>query len=167
MNVFFVLNKVRVWRPSWQHTFTLSSHPPQPPKRTSWFPLTNFRSLLPNNGMRVFRRVRPQDTYSVSKSIKLWSTAACAGTSPEATEKEQQSTLKLKTQPKYTTITLTLHMSRTVFLKSVKQAGWKKFRVHSIAHFTVSCTGRNEAGVDLVLIQPFLLYHVNFKQNLQ
>ena len=57
-------------------------------------------------------------------------------------------------------------MSRTVFLKSVKQAAWKKFRVHSIAHFTVTCTGRNEAGDDLVLIQPFLLYHVNFKQNL-
>ena len=43
----------------------------------------------------------------------------------------------------------------------------------SIAHFTV--TGENEAGVDLVLIQPFLLYYVNhvflmltsiFKQNL-
>ena len=41
-----------------------------------------------------------------------------------------------------------------------------------IAHFTV--TGENEAGVDLVLIQPFLLYHGNhvvlrlnsiFKQN--
>ena len=28
-----------------------------------------------------------------------------------------------------------------------------------IAHFTV--TGENEAGVDLVLIQPFLLYHGN------
>ena len=28
-----------------------------------------------------------------------------------------------------------------------------------IAHFTV--TGGNEAGVDLVLIQPFLLYYVN------
>ena len=28
-----------------------------------------------------------------------------------------------------------------------------------IAHFTV--TGRNEAGADLVLIQPFLLYYVN------
>ena len=97
---FFVLNKVRVWRPSWQHTFTLSPDPPQPPKRTSWFPLTNFRSLLPNDGMRVFRRVRPQDTYSVSKSIKLWSTAACAGTSPEATEKEQQSTLKIKNATK-------------------------------------------------------------------
>ena len=51
-------------------------------------------------------------------------------------------------------------MSRTVFLKSVKQAGWKKFRVHSIAHYTVTCTGRSEAGDDLVLIQPFLLYHV-------
>ena len=50
--------------------------------------------------MRVFRRVRPQDTYSVSKSIKLWSTAACAGTSPEATEKEQQSTLKTKNATK-------------------------------------------------------------------
>ena len=95
-----VLNKVRVWRASWQHTFTLSPHPPQPPKRTSWFPLTNFRSLLPNDGMRVFRRVRPQDTYSVSKSIKLWSTAACAGTSPEATEKGQQSTLKIKNATK-------------------------------------------------------------------
>ena len=97
---FFALNKVRVWRPSWQHTSTLSPHPPQPPKRTSWFPLSNFRSLLPNDGMRVFRRVRPQDTYSVSKSIKLWSTAACAGTSPEATEKEQQSTLKIKNATK-------------------------------------------------------------------
>ena len=30
-----------------------------------------------------------------------------------------------------------------------------------MAHFTVTCTGRNEAGDDLVLIQPFLLYHVN------
>ena len=50
--------------------------------------------------MRVFRRVRPQDTYSVSKSIKLWSTAACAGTSPEATEKQQQSTLKIKNATK-------------------------------------------------------------------
>ena len=29
----------------------------------------------------------------------------------------------------------------------------------SIAHFTVS--GENEAGVDLVLIQTFFLYHVN------
>ena len=29
----------------------------------------------------------------------------------------------------------------------------------SIAHFTV--TGANETGVDLGLIQPFLLYHVN------
>ena len=28
-----------------------------------------------------------------------------------------------------------------------------------MAHFTV--TGANEAGVDLVLIQPFLLYYVN------
>ena len=28
-----------------------------------------------------------------------------------------------------------------------------------LAHFTV--TGANEAGVDLVLIQPFLLYYVN------
>ena len=28
-----------------------------------------------------------------------------------------------------------------------------------IAHFTV--TGANEAGVDLVLIRPFLLYYVN------
>ena len=28
-----------------------------------------------------------------------------------------------------------------------------------IAHFTV--TGENEAGVDLVLIQPFLLYYAN------
>ena len=28
-----------------------------------------------------------------------------------------------------------------------------------IAHFTV--TGGNEAGVDLVLIQPFLLFYVN------
>ena len=28
-----------------------------------------------------------------------------------------------------------------------------------IAHFTVE--GENEAGVDLVLIQPFLLYYVN------
>ena len=28
-----------------------------------------------------------------------------------------------------------------------------------IAHFTV--TGENEVGVDLVLIQPFLLYYVN------
>ena len=52
-------------------------------------------------------------------------------------------------------------MPRIVFLSSVKQAAWKKFRVHSIAHFTVTCTGRNEAGDDLVLIQPFLLYHVN------
>ena len=43
-----------------------------------------------------------------------------------------------------------------------------------IAHFTVK--GANEAGVDLVLIQPFLLYYVNhivvmltssFKQNLR
>ena len=52
-------------------------------------------------------------------------------------------------------------MSRIVFLKSVKQAAWKKFRVHSIAHFTVTCTGRNEAGVELALIQTFLLYHLN------
>jgi len=29
-----------------------------------------------------------------------------------------------------------------------------------IAHFTV--TDENEAGVDLVLIQPFLLYYVNY-----
>ena len=29
----------------------------------------------------------------------------------------------------------------------------------AIAHFTVK--GGNEAGVDLVLIQPFLLYYVN------
>ena len=29
----------------------------------------------------------------------------------------------------------------------------------STAHFTV--TGANEAGVDLVLIRPFLLYYVN------
>ena len=29
----------------------------------------------------------------------------------------------------------------------------------SIAHFTV--TGGNKAGVDLVLLQPFLLYHIN------
>ena len=29
----------------------------------------------------------------------------------------------------------------------------------TIAHFTVG--GENEAGVDLVLIQPFLLYFVN------
>ena len=29
----------------------------------------------------------------------------------------------------------------------------------AIAHFTV--TGANEAGVDLGLIQPFLLYYVN------
>ena len=29
----------------------------------------------------------------------------------------------------------------------------------AIAHFTV--TGGNEAGVDLVLVQPFLLYYVN------
>ena len=29
----------------------------------------------------------------------------------------------------------------------------------SIAHFTV--TGANEAGIDLVLIRPFLLYYVN------
>ena len=49
-------------------------------------------------------------------------------------------------------------MSRIVFLKSVKQAA---FRVHSIAHFTVTCTGRNEAGVELALIQTFLLYHLN------
>ena len=52
-------------------------------------------------------------------------------------------------------------MSRIVFLTSVKQAAWKKFRVHSLAHFTVKCTGRNKAGVDLVLIKPFLLYRVN------
>ena len=32
-------------------------------------------------------------------------------------------------------------------------------RSNSIAHFTVA--GENEAGVDLVLIQPFLLYYVN------
>ena len=31
--------------------------------------------------------------------------------------------------------------------------------VYSTDHFTV--TGGNEAGVDLVLIQPFLLYYVN------
>ena len=43
----------------------------------------------------------------------------------------------------------------------------------TITHFTVA--GENKAGVDLVLIQPFLLYYVNhvflmltsiFKQNL-
>ena len=32
-------------------------------------------------------------------------------------------------------------------------------RADWIAHFTVA--GENEAGVDLVLIQPFLLYYVN------
>ena len=32
-------------------------------------------------------------------------------------------------------------------------------RLFAIVHFTV--TGENEAGVDLVLIQPFLLYYVN------
>ena len=41
-----------------------------------------------------------QDTYSVSKSIKLWSTAGCAGTSPEATEKEQRSIIQTKNAPK-------------------------------------------------------------------
>ena len=29
----------------------------------------------------------------------------------------------------------------------------------TIAHFTVTVTVANEAGVDLVLIQPFLLYY--------
>jgi len=33
------------------------------------------------------------------------------------------------------------------------------FRVCKIVHFTV--TGGKEAGVDLVLIQPFLRYYVN------
>ena len=31
--------------------------------------------------------------------------------------------------------------------------------IQAIAHFTV--TGENEARVDLVLLQPFLLYYVN------
>ena len=35
----------------------------------------------------------------------------------------------------------------------------KKNRTRKIIHFTV--TGGNEANVDLVLIQPFLLYYVN------
>ena len=48
-----------------------------------------------------------------------------------------------------------------------------QYKTRAIAHFTVA--GENEAGVDLVLIQPFLLYYVNhvflmltsiFKQNL-
>ena len=36
--------------------------------------------------------------------------------------------------------------------------GWN-LPIQVIAHFTVA--GENEAGVDLVLIQPFLLYYVN------
>ena len=48
-----------------------------------------------------------------------------------------------------------------------------EYKTRAIAHFTVA--GENEAGVDLVLIQPFLLYYVYhvflmltsiFKQNL-
>ena len=42
--------------------------------------------------------------------------------------------------------------------KRVKQV-YKKNRTRKIVHFTV--TGGNEANVDLVLIQPFLLYYVN------
>ena len=34
-----------------------------------------------------------------------------------------------------------------------------KLMHQTIAHFTVA--GENEGGVDLVLIQPFLLYYVN------
>ena len=44
-------------------------------------------------------------------------------------------------------------------LKSKTRLQKKKNRTRKIIHFTV--TGGNEANVDLVLIQPFLLYYVN------
>ena len=113
--------------------------------------------------MRVFRRVQ---TTRYLLGIKIdqivINRRLCRHIDLQKPLKESNNQhLKLETHSKYTTITLTLQVSRIVFLTSVKQAAWKKFRVHSIAHFTVTCTGRNEAGVDLVLIQPFLLYHLN------
>ena len=50
-------------------------------------------------------------------------------------------------------------MLRDSQLKSKTRLQKKKNRTRKIIHFTV--TGGNEANVDLVLIQPFLLYYVN------
>ena len=45
-------------------------------------------------------------------------------------------------------------------LMNLRLKQWQlSFFGSQIAHFTV--TGENEAGVDLVLIQPFLLYYAN------
>ena len=194
---FFVLNKVRVWRP-WQHTFTLLwvPLPPaySPRSRDFIVPIDHIQVFVTHetktrcqepvwkcigvsnrlvrffrskakfkNGMRVFRRVQAT-RYLLGIKIDqiVINRRLCRHIDHQKPlKKSNNQYLKLETHSNYTTITLTLQVSRIVFLTSVKQAAWKKFRVHSIAHYTVTCTGRNEAGVDLVLIQPFLLYHVN------
>ena len=57
-----------------------------------------------------------------------------------------------------------LRLGHLQTFRGERQGRWRVCRImfmraYWIAHFTV--VGENEAGVDLVFIQPFLLYYVN------